>query len=301
MAACASSRAVSRAKLKGLEQLDPLAIPLPHGTEVTTRVERLTSGRGIPQGVVGRVVRARDGGFDILIVGTGEVWYTRDELLPRKPGQIDFAKRRAASWEALNGSIVLETVVGSHAWGLADEASDTDLRGVFALPFPWTLGLADRPTDLVSADGSSTYWEYGKAVNQALRADPNTLEMLFLPSATARDELGEWLLGERDAFASRAIFGSFGRYAMSQLEKLSHSQRLAEHRDLLLEWLCEEPGPGLDEVARRVALISPRAAPTAEDAVLAAKTYVKQLYRSLYDQGLLRANDFTSLTEYARS
>jgi len=292
---------MSESRIKGLEGIDPLAVPLPHGTEVTTRVERLSSGRRIPQGVVGRVVRARDGGFDILIVGTGEVWYARDELLPRKPGQIHFAKRRAATWEALHRCAVLETVVGSRAWGLADDASDTDTRGVFALPFPWTLGLAEKPTDLVSADGSSNYWEYVKTVNQALRADPNTLEMMFVPGARPLDETGEWLLHDRNAFVSKAIFGSFGRYAMSQLEKLSRSQRLAEHRDLLLEWLCEEPAPQLDEVARRLAQITPRPAPTAEDSVLAAKTYVKQLYRSLWDQGLLDGNDFEALARFARS
>ena len=41
---------------KGLAPIDPLAVPLPHGTEVTTRVERLAGDRRIPQGVVGRVV-----------------------------------------------------------------------------------------------------------------------------------------------------------------------------------------------------------------------------------------------------
>ena len=65
--------------------------------------------------------------------------------------------------EAQKG-IVLETVVGSHAWGLADETSDVDLCGVFALPFPWTAGLTGAPKDLVSADGSSSYWEYAKTV-----------------------------------------------------------------------------------------------------------------------------------------
>ncbi|XXF80726.1 nucleotidyltransferase domain-containing protein [Myxococcaceae bacterium GXIMD 01537] len=289
-------------RIKGLEQVDRLSIPLPHGTEVTTRVERLTTGgRRIPQGVVGRVVRVHDGGCDVQIVGIGEVWYARDELVPRRSGQIQFAQRREAAWSALRPCAVLETRVGSHAWGLADEGSDVDLRGVFALPLPWTFGLGQPPVDLVSADGSSTYWEVRKAVEQALRADPNTLEMLFVPSAKPLDALGEWLLEARGAFVSRAIFGSFGRYAMSQLDKLTRSQRLAEHRDLLLAWLCEEPAPGLDEVARRLASVSPRAAATEQEGLLAAKTYVKQLYRSLWDQGLLAANDFAALTAYARS
>ncbi|NNC04162.1 UDP-phosphate N-acetylglucosaminyl 1-phosphate transferase [Corallococcus exiguus] len=289
------------ARVRGLEQIDRLSVPLPHGTEVTTRVERVASGgRRIPQGVVGRVVRAHDGGFDVQIVGVGEVWFARDELVPRRTGQVQFAQRREAAWSALRPCVVLETRVGSHAWGLADERSDVDVRGVFALPLPWTLGLGQPPRDLVSADGSTTYWEVRKTVEQALRADPNTLETLFVPGATAVDELGTWVLEAREAFVSKAIFGSFGRYAMSQLDKLTRSQRLAEHRDLLLAWLCEEPTPDLDEVARRLAAVSPRASPTPEDAVLAAKTYVKQLYRSLWDQGLLTSNDFAALTAYAR-
>ncbi|RKH55189.1 DNA polymerase beta superfamily protein [Corallococcus aberystwythensis] len=290
-----------QARVRGLEQIDRLSVPLPHGTEVTTRVERVASaGRRIPQGVVGRVVRAHDGGFDVQIVGVGEVWFARDELVPRRAGQVQFAQRREAAWGALRPCVVLETRVGSHAWGLADERSDVDVRGVFALPLPWTLGLGQPPQDLVSADGSTTYWEVRKTVEQALRADPNTLETLFVPGATPVDDLGTWVLEAREAFVSKAIFGSFGRYAMSQLDKLTRSQRLAEHRDLLLAWLCEEPTPDLDEVARRLAAVSPRSAPTPEDAVLAAKTYVKQLYRSLWDQGLLAANDFAALTAYAR-
>jgi hypothetical protein len=184
---------------------------------------------------------------------------------------------------------------------LADEASDTDLRGVFALPLPWNWGLLEVPTDLVSANGSATFWEYRKCVDQALRADPNTLELLFVPGVKPTDTLGEWLLQEREAFVSKSIFGSFGRYAMSQLDKLTRAQTLAEHRDLVLEWLCEEPTPRLDEVATRLARISPRPAPTEADALLAAKTYIKQLYRSLNDQGLIASNDFGALVAYARS
>jgi hypothetical protein len=114
------------------------------------------------------------------------------------------------------------------------------------------------------------------------------------------DPIGAWILGERDAFVSRDIFGSFGRYAVSQLRKLTRSHELAEHRDFVLEWLCEDPAPELDLVATRLARISPRPSATPENAVLAAKQYVKQLYRSMHDQGLLAANDFESLLRYAR-
>ncbi len=291
---------MTRRPAKGLAPIDPRAVPLPHGTEVTTRVERLAGNQRIPQGVVGRVVAIREDGLDVLVTGVGVVKYARDELLPRRPGQVRFAGQRAADWDALRPCVVLEATVGSRAWGLADDASDTDLRGVFVLPFPWTTGITDPPHTLTSADGSATYWEHRKAVDQAIRADPNTLELLFVRTARAMDPIGQWILDARDAFVSAELFGSFGRYAVSQLGKLARSARLAEHRGLVLDWLREEPAPDLDDVAARLAALSPRLARTEADAVLAAKEYLKQLYRSLFDQGLLDANDFGALVRYAR-
>src|SRR5579862_3207168 len=249
-------------RLRNLEQLDARAVPLPHGTEVVTRVDRIVGERRVPQGAVGRVTKVDSDQLDVTIVGVGVVRYARGELSPRRVGQVVFAQRRADAWEALRPCVVLEATVGSHAWGLASEASDVDLRGVFALPFSWTQGLVAPPEDLVSADGSATYWAAGKAIRQALRADPNTLEMLFLPSAQPRDEIGEWLLAAREAFVSVEIYGTFGRYALGQLRRLEQGLRLAEHRVVVLEWLRADPRLTLDAVAEKLAQVSTRAMPS---------------------------------------
>ena len=287
-------------RLRNLEQLDSRAVPLPHGTEVVTRVERVVGERRVPQGAVGRVTRADGDELDVTIVGVGVVRYARAELSPRRVGQALFAHRRADAWDALRPCVVLETTVGSRAWGLADADSDVDRRGVFALPFAWTQGLVAPPEDLVSADGSATYWAAGKAIRHALRADPNALETLFLPNATATDPIGEWLLAERDAFVSIEIYGTFGRYALGQLRRLEQGLRLAEHRTVVLEWLRADPTLTLDAVAEKLAKVSPRAAPTEADGVHQAKQYVKQLYRSLADQGLLDGNEYTALVRFAQ-
>jgi hypothetical protein len=286
-------------RVKALDAIDPLSVRLPHGTEVTTRVDRLLGERRIPEGSIGRVARTEDDVVDVSIVGAGVVRYARHEVLPRRDGQLAFAMRRDAAWSALEPCVVLVSTVGSRAWGLAEEGSDIDRRGTFGLPLPWTTGLVTPPTDLVSDDGSSVYWEVRKTIRQALRADPNTLEMLFVPSATPTDEIGAWLLAERDAFVSREMFGTFARYAVAQLRRLEQAARLAEHRALVLDWLCTEPTLDLDQVAARLAGISPRAAPTEADRLLVAKEWVKQLYRSLHDQGLLPAKDFASLVAFA--
>src|SRR3990172_8798054 len=80
--------------------------------------------------IVGRVVAIREDGCDVLVAGVGVLRYARDEILPRRPGQVRFAEQRAADWEALRRCMVLEATVGSRAWGLANQSSDTDLRGI---------------------------------------------------------------------------------------------------------------------------------------------------------------------------
>ena len=286
--------------LHNLDHLDPRAVTLPHGTEIVTRVERIVGERRVPQGTIGRVSKVNGDTVDITVVGIGVLQYARDEVLPRRVGQVLYAHRRSDAWDALHRCIVLDTVVGSRAWGLADEASDEDHRGVFALPLPWTLGIVAPPEELVSADGSATYWSTTKAAKQALRADPNTLEALFIPGATALDPIGEWMLQARDAFVSIEMYGTFGRYALGQLRRLEQGMRLAEHRATMIDWLHQNPALTLDALAKKLADVSTRVAPSEADRIHQAKQYIKQLYGSMHDQGLLDANEFAALVRFAR-
>jgi RNA repair pathway DNA polymerase beta family len=287
-------------RLRSLEHLDVTAVPLPHGTEVVTRTERIVGGRRIPQGSVGRVVKIDGEVYDVAVLHVGTFQYARSELTPRRAGQFLFAHRRADAWDSLRQCVVLETTVGSRAWGLANADSDLDLRGVFALPFAWSQGLVPPAEDLVSADGSATYWAATKTIRQALRADPNTLEMLFLPNARACDPIGEWLLGARDCFVSAEIYGTFGRYALGQLRRLEQGLRLAEHREVILAWLRKDPTLSLNALSEKLATTLPQAFPSEADRTHQAKQYVKQLYRSLADQSILPANEFSALVDFAR-
>ncbi len=206
-------------RLGGRDSGEGRALDLPHGTEVVTRVERVMGERRVARGAIGRVMKTHEDALDVAIVGVGTIRYGKDEVDARRVGQAAFARRRQLAWDALSPTIVVEAVVGSRAWGLAHAGSDEDRRGVFALPFAWTSGIVAPPEDLVSADGSSTYWSVGKCVLQALRADPNTLETLFVESVTARDPIGQMVIDARDAFVSKEIYGTFGRYAMAQLRR----------------------------------------------------------------------------------
>ena len=286
-------------RLRGLDDIDPESVALPHGTEVVTRVDRFAGERRVPQGAVGRVVDVAGDRIEVAIVGVGRAVYARGELTLHRAGQLRFARRREAAWNALSPCIVVEALVGSRAWGLAGDDSDTDRRGVFVLPQPWTTGLVAPPEDLVTTDGSATYWEVGKAVRQALRADPNTLEVFFARDVEARDPMGQWLLDARDALVSAEIYRSFGRYALSQVKKLSQSLRLAQHRSLLLDWLRREPALSLDAAAARLVGAAGVEAPSEADRHLRAKEYIKQLYRSLHDQGVIAESSFAALAALA--
>jgi hypothetical protein len=254
----------------------------------------------LPQGATGRIAKLDGDTVEVVLLDGRRATYLRTEVTPRKLGVQRYAQRRAAAWDQLAPCIALDTVVGSRAWGVSDVGSDEDHRGVFVLPFSWTTGLVDPPVDLVSLDGSSTYWELGKAIRQALRADPNTLEMLFADPVVV-DPLAAELVAMRDGFLSREIYGSFGRYALSQLDRLEHNQRLAEHRTAIIGWLQHDPTLELDAAAERLATAARIAAPSTSDAIARAKDYIKQLYRSMYDQGLLAANDWASLRTAAQT
>ncbi|HEY6174957.1 MAG TPA: nucleotidyltransferase domain-containing protein, partial [Kofleriaceae bacterium] len=291
-------------RLGGLSDVDPAAVPLPPGTEVVTRVARMVDGELRPGGATGRVVAitAADDGdrIEVAFIDGRRATYLRDELTPRKLGVARYAQRRQTAWDQLRPCVVIEAVVGSRAWGVADEGSDEDRRGVFVLPAPWTTGIADPPLDLVSLDGSQMFWEVGKAIRQALRADPNTLEMLFAAPAVI-DPIAAPLIAMRDGFLSLEIYGAFGRYALSQLDRLEHNQRLAEHRTTVIGWLRQDPSLTLDAAAHRLADAARVDAPSRGDAVLRARDYLKQLYRSMYDQGVIASNEWTALRAAAHS
>ena len=286
-------------RLGGLTDIDPTSVPLPPGTEVVTRVDREIDGELRPQGATGRVSKLESDRVEVTFIDGKRATYLRSEVTARKVGVARYAQRRAAAWDQLRPCVVIDTLVGSRAWGVADEGSDEDRRGVFVLPLPWTTGLVDPPQDLISVEGSETYWEIGKAIRQALRADPNTVEMLFA-SPTIIDQLGEPLVAMRNGFLSQEIYGAFGRYALSQLDRLEHNQRLAEHRVTVIEWLRDDPSLELDAAAERLADSARVEAPSRVDAVRRARDYIKQLYRSMYDQGIIAANDWASLRAAAK-
>ncbi|MFD0271340.1 DNA polymerase beta superfamily protein [Streptomyces sp. NPDC127106] len=115
---------------------------------------------------------------------------------------------------------VYACVMGSRAFGLATEASDTDRRGVFLAPTPLFWRFEKPPTHVEGPREEEFSWELERFCELGLRANPNILEVLHSPLVETLTPVGEDLLSLREAFLSRRAHATFTRYASSQHAKL---------------------------------------------------------------------------------
>ncbi|MFG2787504.1 DNA polymerase beta superfamily protein [Streptomyces sp. NPDC048419] len=111
-------------------------------------------------------------------------------------------------------------VMGSRAFGLATEGSDTDRRGVFLAPTPLFWRFEKPPTHVEGPAEEQFSWELERFCELALRANPNILECLHSPFVEHIDDTGRELLALREAFLSRRTHETFARYALGQRRKL---------------------------------------------------------------------------------
>ncbi|MGW5332202.1 nucleotidyltransferase domain-containing protein [Streptomyces bauhiniae] len=115
---------------------------------------------------------------------------------------------------------VYACVMGSRAFGLATDASDTDRRGVYLAPTPLFWRFEKPPTHVEGPGEERFSWELEHFCDLALRANPNILECLHSPLVEHLDDTGRELLSLRGAFLSCRVHATFTGYALSQRRKL---------------------------------------------------------------------------------
>ncbi|MGW3241434.1 nucleotidyltransferase domain-containing protein [Streptomyces sp. NPDC001070] len=120
---------------------------------------------------------------------------------------------------------VYACVMGSRAFGLATDGSDTDRRGVYVAPTPLFWRFTKPPGHVEGPAEEQFSWEVERFCELALRANPNILECLHSPLVEHADDTGRELLALRGAFLSRQVHETFGRYATGQLRKLEADVR----------------------------------------------------------------------------
>lgn len=116
-------------------------------------------------------------------------------------------------------------VMGSRAFGLATDGSDTDRRGVFLAPTALFWRFDKPPTHVEGPQEEQFSWELERFCELALRANPNILECLHSPRVEYVDDTGRELLALREAFLSRQAHETFTRYALGQRKKLEADLR----------------------------------------------------------------------------
>jgi uncharacterized protein len=174
---------------------------LPEGTQVSTRVDR---------------VRFPDG---------REISFRRRDLTVRKHAALEGPAQTAAAPADLQSYIIYRCIVGSRAYGLDHEGSDTDRRGIFLPPAEMTWSLYGVPEQLEDQAAQSCYWEIQKFLTLALRANPTALEALYTPLVELAAPLALELREMRPILLSRLLYGSYNGYVMSQFRKLEGDLR----------------------------------------------------------------------------
>ena len=205
---------------------------LPIGTQVVTRVEVAGAGdvSSVPRGEVGVVVEAPSDPtqtYRVRFLNGREAALERAELAIRKQVQregLGYVDPRLAQHD-LYQFVIYRCIVGSRAYGLDQDSSDTDRRGIYLPPADLHWSIAHVPEQIENHETEESYWELEKFIVLALKANPNVLECLYTPLVEMVTPLAQELLDLRAIFLSRLVYQTYNGYVISQFRKLEQDLR----------------------------------------------------------------------------
>lgn len=197
------------------------------GTQVVTRKPvQGSTGRVIhPSGAVGVIVKSpqdRRHAYRVRFPDGFEAAFSHDNVMllaEYKQGSINDAEQVLAK-HGLFDRVIFRCVIGSRAYGLDDENSDTDRRGIYLPPAELHWSLFGVPEQLENEETQEAYWELQKFIILALKANPNVLECLYTPLVETVTPLAEELLEARTVFLSRMVYQTYNGYVMSQFKRM---------------------------------------------------------------------------------
>jgi hypothetical protein len=167
---------------------------VPLGTQIVTRVDTHT-----PEGAVLQVAGAVAVILQMPVNTTGEyrVRFPDGEETSLTRSQFQVLKELARTIGTVLGTaqsdlyqfVIYRCIVGSRAYGLEEESSDVDRRGIYLPPASLQWSLLGVPEQLERQETQECYWELEKFLRLALRANPNVLECLYTPLVLIRTRL----------------------------------------------------------------------------------------------------------------
>src|SRR5690606_21577327 len=153
------------------------------------------------------VLEEKTPGYRVRFPDGGEEVFARQDvvmLAHYREGPIGAAEASEVQ-EDLFDRVILRCVVGSRAYGLEDEASDTDYRGIYLPPAERHWSLYGVPDQIERPATQEQYWELQRFLVLALKANPTVLECLYTPLVEHATPLAQELRAMRDAFLSRLL------------------------------------------------------------------------------------------------
>lgn len=207
---------------------------LPVGTHVvTTRDVRGENGAiAMPRGAVAEVLRAPADGEHAYWLrfadGREGALLRRDLCTLARHQDRELGRLPELGGRSLFDRAILRVVIGSRAYGLDVDGSDTDRRGVYLPPAELHWSLFSVPEQIDDEAAQTTYWELRKFLVLALKANPNVLECLWSPLVESATPLGQELLAMRRSFLSRLVYQTYNGYVLSQFARMQSVLRRQE-------------------------------------------------------------------------
>jgi predicted nucleotidyltransferase len=148
--------------------------------------------------------------------------YFRELAMRRKEVEDQVAR----TGDDLRPWIIYRCRAGSHAFGLAGDESDDDLRGLYLPParLHWSLFKLPEQLEFAGEGRDEVYWELEKFLKLALKANPNVLETLWTPLVLHADEVALRLRELRDVFLTRYLYKTYSGYVLSQFRRMANAQ-----------------------------------------------------------------------------
>ncbi len=209
-----------------LRRFDPGYV-IPAGTQVVLRVTKSLDPADAhkPAGSVGVVLSCPPNNREPYLVrfADGETVAAMFDELALRRREVDDLLGEVK--EDLTQFIIYRCRVGSRAFGLANDASDDDVRGIYLPParLHWSLRKLPEQLENVGAGNDEVYWELEKYLLLALKANPNILETLWTTHVLYADETAQQLRAIRNAFLSKHIYKTYSGYVLSQFRRMSNA------------------------------------------------------------------------------
>jgi uncharacterized protein len=289
------------------QNLTGITLIVPAGTQVVSQIKTDRTLKGTV-GVITQVPTDGNHSYRIKLPTGVEISLKRHEFNLRK--QYQSIGIEPSPDLDLTEYVIYRCIIGSRAYGLDDENSDTDRRGIYLPLANLHWAMYGVPEQIENKANEECYWELQKFLVLCLKANPNVLECLYSPLVETCSPIAAELLELRSIFLSQLIYQTYNSYVLSQFKKMeqdlrNHGEVRPKHAMHLIRLLLSgitilrEGFVPVQVEQHREALLAIKYEQTSWDAVNAWRLRLHEEFDRAFSQTQLperpdydRANDF---------